>query len=304
MTIPRMHTINKEARIKELEGVAGITANDRYYFGYQYGLGVQHIVPYLREHGVQLRGTNICEIGCGEGGVLATLADEGAKYALGIDIRQEAIDRAKIIFRALNIPSDFTIHDVTNQKTPDEWCGQFDFVTLRDVMEHLDDTERSLRNVMEFIRPGGYLYVVFPPYYSPYGGHQHALNNLWGKLPFIQFLPDAIFKPLIKSGRSLDIEEVSRLREIRLTISKFREAVERVGFETVDEELYFLRPVFKLKFGLPAVKVNFLKSVPFVRETMALEAAYLLRKPDFPGVTAMPLHVEEPTEVPPMLAPA
>jgi SAM-dependent methyltransferase len=299
-----METATQQTRIRELEGVAGITPNDRYYFGYQYGLGVQHVVPYLHQKGVQLRGTNICEIGCGEGGVLAAIADEGAKYSLGIDIRQEAIDRAKIIFRALDIPSDFRIHDVTNQHTPEEWREQFDFVTLRDVMEHLDDTEQSLRHVMEFIRPGGYLYVVFPPYYSPYGGHQHALNNLWGKLPFIQFLPDALFKPLIKSGRSLDIEEVSRLREIRLTISKFREAVQNVGLQTVDEELYFLRPVFKLKFGLPAVKVNFLKSIPFVRETVALEAAYLLRKPDFPSMTPMTLPIEEPAEVPPMFAPA
>jgi SAM-dependent methyltransferase len=220
----------------------------------------------------------ICEIGCGEGGVLAALADEGAQFALGIDIRQEAIDRAEIIFRALDIHSNFRIHDITNQSTPPEWREQFDFVTLRDVMEHLDDTVGSLKHVMEFLRPGGYLYVVFPPYYSPYGGHQHALNNHWGKLPFLHFLPDAAFKPLIRSGRALDVEEVSRLRGIRLTIGKFREAIDDAGLKVIDEELYFLRPVFKLKFGLPAIKVDFLRHVPFAREVMALEASYLLRK--------------------------
>jgi SAM-dependent methyltransferase len=268
----------EQARVKQLEGVQGISANDRYYFGYQYGLGTGHVVPYLRSKGVPFAGKSICEIGCGEGGVLAALADEGATHALGIDIRQEAIDRAEIIFRALNIPSEFRIHDVTDQQTPPEWHEAFDFVTLRDVMEHLDDTEGSLRHVMDFLRPGGYLYVVFPPYYSPFGGHQHALNNLWGKLPFIHFLPDALFKPLIKSGRSLDIEEVTRLRDIRLTIGKFRNAAETVGLELLDEELYFLRPVFKLKFGLPALRVNALKHIPFLREAAALEASYLLRK--------------------------
>ncbi len=271
-------TATELARVKQLEPVAGITANDRYYFGYQYGLGTSYIVPYLRSKGVPFAGKSLCEIGCGEGGVLAALADEGASYSLGIDIRQEAIDRAKIIFNALDIPSDFKIHDVTNEATPPEWREKFDFVTLRDVMEHLDDTVGSLRNVMEFMRPGAYLYVVFPPYYSPYGGHQHALNNLWGKLPFIQFLPDALFKPLISSGRSLDIDEVTRLRDIRLTIDKFRDAVSTVGLQLVDEELFFLRPVFKLKFGLPALKVNALKHVPFLREVGALEASYLLRK--------------------------
>ncbi|HET6402867.1 MAG TPA: class I SAM-dependent methyltransferase [Candidatus Kapabacteria bacterium] len=275
-------------RLLELEHVLQVTANERYYFGYQYGLGAQHIVPYLRRNGLNFAKKTICEIGCGEGGVLAALADEGASYALGIDIRQEALDRAEIFFRSLFPPPsegvglmnwDFRIHDVTNQETPAEWRQKFDFVTLRDVMEHLDDTEGSLRHVMEFLRPGGYLYIVFPPYYSPFGGHQHLLKNRPGKLPFLQFLPDALFKPLIKSGRAGDIEEVMRLRTIRLTIGKFRQAVKKAGLEIVDEELYFLRPVFKLKFGLPAMKVNALRMLPGLREVAALEAGYLLRMP-------------------------
>jgi SAM-dependent methyltransferase len=271
-------TATEQARVKELEGVPGITENDRYYFGYQYGLGVQAIVPYLTERGVQFSGKSICEIGCGEGGVLAALADEGAAHSLGIDIRQEAIDRAEKIFKVLEINSEFRIHDVTNQDTPTEWREKFDFVTLRDVIEHLDDTVGSLKHVMDFLKPGGSLYVVFPPYYSPYGGHQHALANFWGKLPFIQYLPDPIFGAMIKSGRKLDIEEVSRLRHIRMTTAKFRKAARAAGFDVIDEELYFLRPVFKLKFGLPALKVNILKGLPFVREIFALEAGYLLRK--------------------------
>jgi SAM-dependent methyltransferase len=285
-----MHeTATQHARVRELEPVKEITANERYYFGYQYGLGAQHLVPYLSGKGVTFAHKNICEIGCGEGGVLAALADQGAAYALGIDIRQEAIDRAEIIFRTLFRPSaeggaqgvvrwGFGIHDVTNQPTPPEWREQFDFVTLRDVMEHLEDTEGSLRHVMDFLRPGGYLYVVFPPYYSPFGGHQHLLNNRWGKLPFLQYLPDSLFRRLIKSGRSIDIEEVTRLRTIRLTIGKFRQAVKNVGLEIVDEELYFLRPVFKLKFGLPTIKINAFRMMPGIREVAALEAGYLLRK--------------------------
>lgn len=286
-----MHeTATQHDRVRELERVPEITANERYYFGYQYGLGAQHIVPYLRGKGVAFEHKHICEIGCGEGGVLAALADQAADYALGIDIRQEAIDRAELIFRALFPPHhegeapaavrwDFRIHDVTNQPTPAEWRATFDFVTLRDVMEHLDDTEGSLRHVMDFLRPGGYLYIVFPPYYSPFGGHQHLLKNRWGKSPFLQFLPDSPFQKLIKSGRSIDIEEVTRLRDIRLTIGKFRSAVTSVGLELVDEELYFLRPVFKLKFGLPAIKVNALRRLPGLREIASLEAGYLLRKP-------------------------
>jgi hypothetical protein len=34
-----------------------------------------------------------------------------------------------------------------------------------------------------------------------------------------------------------------------------------------------------MKFGLPAIKANFLKAIPGIRELFALEASYLLRKP-------------------------
>jgi SAM-dependent methyltransferase len=273
-----------QKRLELLER-AGISKNDQYYFGYQYGLGVQYIAPYLLKRDVKLVGASICEIGCGEGGVLAALADEGAQYSLGIDIRQEAIDRAKHIFQILAINSDFHIHDITSSETPGAWRERFDFVTLRDVIEHLDDTEKSLRHVMDFLKPGGHLYIVFPPYYSPYGAHQHALKNFWGKFPFIQFLPDVLFNGMIKSGVDLDVEEVTRLREIRMTVGKFRAAAKSVGLELIEEELYFLRPVFKMKFGINPLRANLLKRIPILREIVSLEAAYLLRKPARPSTS-------------------
>lgn len=267
-------------RLSALEHFSGINAYDRYYFGYQYGLGKEYIAPYLKENGVEIKGKAIAEIGCGEGGVLAALADEGASQVLGIDIRQEAIDRASAIFPQLGITNtEFDLHDITGQDTPAKWQKKYHLVALRDVIEHLHETEHSLKHVMEFIEPGGYLYVVFPPYYSPYGAHQHLLQTAPGKLPFLHLLPNLVFKPLTKKAKyQVDVEEVASLREIRLTIAKFRKAIERVGLELVKEELYFIRPVFKLKFGLTPIRANFLKRIPGLRELVALEASYLLRK--------------------------
>jgi len=267
-------------RVQQLEQMPGLISQDRYYFGYQYGLGREFLGPYLEQRGVQFQGAAIAEIGCGEGGVLTALADRGASRALGIDIRQEAIDRASSFFEYFGLPGEFAIHDITGEATPAKWKEQFDLVMLRDVIEHLHETEHSLKNVMEFIKPGGYLYVVFPPYYSPFGAHQHLLKTMWGRVPYLQFLPDMVFSPLTNKAKyPIDVEEVRSLREIRLTIGKFRKAAKSVGLEILEEELYFLRPVFKLKFGLPPVRANFLRKIPAVRELVALEASYLLRKP-------------------------
>ncbi|MEI8134460.1 MAG: class I SAM-dependent methyltransferase [bacterium] len=256
-----------------------INSYDRYYFGYQYGLGSEYIAPYLKSRGVNLDGARICEIGCGESGVLAALSEEGAAEVVGIDIRDLAIESSQKIFDAIGIKGEFAIHNIITQPPPEKWRAHFDVVLLRDVIEHLEETELSLRHVMDFMKPGGWLYVVFPPYYSPFGAHQHLLDNKVSRLPFIQLLPDSLFTKAYKNARlQIDVEEVSMLRGIRLTISKMRRAIKNALLDLVDEQLYFLRPVFKLKFGLPPIRANFLKRIPILRELVALEASYLLRK--------------------------
>lgn len=276
--MPKLSTRTAD-RVKLLESRSDLNSYERYYFGYQYGLGSEYIVPYLQKHGVNLQGTSICEIGCGEGGVLAALTEEKPAEVVGIDIRQSALDSAKKTFDALDLSAEFTIHDITNSPTPPKWKDHFDFVTLRDVIEHLLDTEKSLKHVAEFVKPGGHIFIVFPPYYSPFGAHQHLLDNAMGKLPFIQTLPDKLFTKAYKKARlQIDVDEVAHIRNVRLTIAKMRKAIESQGFELIREELYFLRPVFKMKFGLPSIRANFLKALPGIRELFALEASYLIRK--------------------------
>jgi 2-polyprenyl-3-methyl-5-hydroxy-6-metoxy-1,4-benzoquinol methylase len=187
-----------ESKVKLLDSRGDMNPYERYYFGYQFGLGNDFLVPYLKSKGVKFEGAGICEIGCGEGGVLAALSEQGVAETLGVDIRQSALDSAKKAFDAIGLKAEFAIHDITNQSPPDKWKEHFDFVTLRDVIEHLDETELSLRHVMEFLKPGGWLYIVFPPFYSPYGAHQHLLDNALGKLPFIQRLPDVLFNQAYK----------------------------------------------------------------------------------------------------------
>ncbi|MDP4221242.1 MAG: class I SAM-dependent methyltransferase [Bacteroidota bacterium] len=268
-----------EEKVNILAKREDINSYDRYYFGYQYGLGTEYIAPYLKSKGVPLSGARICEIGCGESGVLAALAEEGAAEVVGIDLRDLAIESSKKIFDAIGINGEFAIHNIITQPPPEKWRAHFDIVLLRDVIEHLEETELSLRHVMDFMKPGGWLYVVFPPYYSPFGAHQHLLDNTVSKFPYIQLLPEPLFKQAYKNARlQIDVEEVSMLRRIRLTISKMRRAIKNALLELVDEELYFIRPVFKLKFGLPPIKANLLKYIPGLRELAALEASYLLRK--------------------------
>lgn len=259
---------------------SSLSDNDKYYWGYQYRLGIESLVPYLIEKGVFKSKGKVCEIGSAEGGALHALVEFGAEYGLGTDISEGRIKVGAQISHIAELNVEYHYHNILTEPLLPEWENAFDFVLLRDVIEHLDDTELALKNINKLIKPGGFLFLTFPPYNSPYGGHQHTLAGNWlTKLPYIHLLPTAIFKSLIKSGRSNDIWEVMRLRDIRLNPDKVRKAANNSGMNIYNEDYYLLRPVFKMKFGLPAIKITSIAKLPFVRNFFALEAAMILQKP-------------------------
>lgn len=254
--------------------------NDKYYWGYPFRLAETVLIPYLEKLNAFKKGDKVAEIGSAEGGALAAFVQEGATNALGTDIAMNRLEAGKKIAGILDLPIEFTGHDIINNPPEDKWIGAFDLALLRDVIEHLDDTNIALRNIKKIIKPGGYLFVTFPPYYSPFGGHQHTVANKGGKLPYIHLLPDFIFHKFIASGRENDIGEVKRLKTIRLTAKKFINAAKEESYEIAHKDYYLLRPVFKMKFGLPAIKLTPVSFLPLVKSFFSLEAAYLLKVPE------------------------
>lgn len=254
-----------------------ISDNDKYYWGYQFRLAADVLVPYLQRYGAFRSGYKVAEIGCAEGGVLAAFELSGAQSTLGTDIAVSRLETGRAINRLLGVKALLTEHDVIYEEPKPEWLHTYDLVILRDVIEHLDDTEISLKNIARLLKPNGCLFVTFPPYHSPFGGHQHLIKNKWGKIPFIHLLPRKIFFELIANGKTIDVEEVRRLRDISLTTKKFMKAAENAGYGLYHEEYYLLRPVFKMKFGLPTISLTPLKSLPLVQRIFSMEAAYILR---------------------------
>lgn len=263
----------------KLVNESNIPDNYKYYWGYMYNLGVETVVPYLKEKKAFQSGYKVCEIGSAEGGVLHALAEEGAEDCLGTDIAIDRIEIGKKIAELGEIDVKYTDHNIITQEIPEKWKNKFDLVILRDVIEHLDDTTVALKNIKKIIKNGGFLYVTFPPYYSPYGGHQHTVSGkLPSKLPYIHYLPNSLFHSFISSGRNEDIGEVKRLQNIRLTTKKFMNSIEKAGYSIFDVDFYTIRPVFKQKFGLPPVKFPRTNALKFVREFLAMEASYILKK--------------------------
>ena len=256
---------------------SGIDPGILYYWGYMYDLSQDYMIDYLERNGAKIRGGSIVEIGAAEGGNLCAMAEHGAAELVGTDIAEVRLQSARRIADELGLEITYSTNDIIYEEQPQEWRGHFDLALLRDVIEHLDDAETALRNIKGLLKPGGMLYVTFPPWYSPFGAHQQLLLNGASKIPYVHFLPTPLFERVISSGRPNDVVEVRRLREIRMTTSKFRRAATRAGYEIVDEKLFFIRPVFRSKFGLPPIGANILKPFPGLRDLLALEAGYILR---------------------------
>ena len=87
------------------------------------------------------------EIGCGKGGLLHILRQQG-RDVRGVEIDEWMIAESRRLYGDLPI----TASDGYELGYPD---GMFDVVISFDVIEHIPDTDRHLREVHRLLRPGG-----------------------------------------------------------------------------------------------------------------------------------------------------
>lgn len=255
---------------------------EEFYRHYQYVLAKRFLVPVLREWRRDPRGARILEVGSGNGGCGAAFHEAGAAVtALEIDERLVAVSRE--LNTKENVAITVYAGDICDPGSQAFENGPFDIIMLRDVIEHIAEPRRVLENIGNNLREGGVAFIVFPPYYSPYGAHQQILPAKkflripYNKLPFLQLLPDRIFSR-IASGDDSQSREVRRLRGIRLTIGGFESAVDGAGFHISHRRWYLSRPTFTLRYGLPVIEASLLGRIPGVRELAVTAAYYLLER--------------------------
>lgn len=106
-------------------------------------------------------GADILEAGCGTGGNLAMLARYGAVHAMELDATSLAYATAR------------GIGTVLRGKLPDEipFDKKFDLIVLLDVLEHVEEDEKTLATLASRLKPGGWLVLTVPAYQFLYGPH-------------------------------------------------------------------------------------------------------------------------------------
>ena len=111
----------------------------------------------------------ILEVGCGTGGNLASLARRGRIQAFEPHIDALAFARER-----------HPGMDIRQGALPDELPyekGSFDLVGALDVLEHVEDDQRSAEALVQLTRPGGWLLVTVPAHQALWGSHDRRLHH-------------------------------------------------------------------------------------------------------------------------------
>lgn len=195
-----------------------------------------------------VRGGRVLDIGCGSGGLLSLLQQQGHSVC-GVEPNDELVSLANKLHPELHVVQG-TGADL------DRVTGSFDAITIIDVLEHIEDDREQLRRIWDRLVPGGQLVVLVPAFPLLYGerdrnnGHfrRYTSRELIGKLREIGFEPrrqrywNALgFLPYLISERLLRRELNTELRTnrpkswfqkltIRLLHAWFRGVENRVSF--------------------------------------------------------------------------
>ena len=118
----------------------------------------------------QIKPCKAVDLGCGTGNYAVWLAGKGFDVT-GIDISQEAIERARNLALRKGVSCRFVVLDLLGDLS--EYHDQFDFAYDWELLHHIfpDDRKRYVQNVRRLIRSGGtYLSLCFSETDLSFGG--------------------------------------------------------------------------------------------------------------------------------------
>ncbi|MDR2928614.1 MAG: methyltransferase domain-containing protein [Cytophagaceae bacterium] len=240
----------------------------------------KYYIPYIREFiDMELNENySVMEIGCSMGGNLSVFACSGCKVA-GVEPYSVFLDLAKEYFEKRNLKATFINTDIFDYHNTET---KFDLLILHDVLEHIPEKEALLRHLKKFMKDDGVLYVGFPAWQMPFGGHQQmAKNKMLANFPYIHLLPRRLLKFILQSFGEPDtlLKELFSIRDCRISIEGFNRLIAKTGYRIVNKRLYFINPHYEVKFGLkPRILHPLIAKIPYLRNFFTTTCYCLLRK--------------------------
>lgn len=236
----------------------------------------KYFLPYIQRFKAINPDLLILEIGCGDGGNLLPFAKIGCKTT-GIDLAETRIKDAKSFFEKEMTNGTF-IHG--NIFEINDINFEYDVIICHDVFEHIDKKSLFIKKLHKYIKPKGIVFMSFPAWQMPFGGHQQICRNkIVSHLPFIHLLPNILYSFILKfCGESQScIRELLNIKETKLTIEQFEKLIQDESTKIIDKQFYFINPHYETKFGLrPRKLARLIGKVPYIRNFFITSCFYIL----------------------------
>lgn len=251
--------------------------NRKRYFEEQAETSKKYYIPYLKTHLGYLP-SKVLEVGCGEGGNLLPFAESGCEVA-GVDITESRIRQAQAFFAANNQKGLFIASDIFRLRSLE---GGFPLILIHDVNEHIQHKTDFLAGLKKYLSPDGAIFVAFPAWQMPFGGHQQiAQGKIVSHLPFIHLLPGSLYRWALQAcgEKGNTIEELLSIRQTKCTIEIFRNRIREAGYQIVNEQFYLINPHYEIKFGLSPRRLSkAISAIPYIRNFFSTSCFYVLRR--------------------------
>lgn len=250
---------------------------DRYrYFREEAATTEKYFIPYLSEF-MDVGDISVLEVGCGEGGNLLPFARRGCRV-VGVDLSEQRVRQAESFFSRECAAGTFICDDVMHYRGDGRL---FDLIVCHDVVEHIPEKGKMLLALKRLLAPGGRLFVAFPAWQMPFGGHQQIAHS-WvvSHLPFVHLLPELAFSLMLRlfGEDASKINELIGIRRTRCTVEMFEREAAYAGYTVCDRRLWLVNPHYEVKFGLRPIRLcRQLSALPYIRNFMASSCFYVVR---------------------------
>jgi SAM-dependent methyltransferase len=250
--------------------------NRRQYFYELAATSRKYFIPYIHNFKEIKNGTKVLEVGCGDGGNLLPFSEMGAEV-VGVDSAVGRIKDARSFFKENGASGTFIASDIF---FVENYYRNFDIIVCHDVIEHVQDKKAFLEKLKMFLKQDGIIFMSFPAWQMPFGGHQQICKNkMLSHLPFFHLLPKFIYRGILTiNGETHNcIQELLDIKKTKCPIELFEKSVGNVHLWIRKRTLFFINPHYEVKFGLkPKLLPSILGRIPYVRDYFTTSCFYIL----------------------------
>jgi SAM-dependent methyltransferase len=217
---------------------------------YEYAIAKDCVLPMLENWGLDFYKRNVLDLGCGSGGLSLAMAQRGAS-CLGIDHNPHRISEARQYALDIGVDVRFSVGNILELEHLDE---VFDLIVLSEVVEHLV-TQANVGLVLKWCKKhladNGNIYISFPPWFNPFGGHQSGWPTI-RFIPWFHIFPDIVKKRIIPHHIDQYLNFTQELN--KLTIGSFELLINQLDLSVFKRELYHIRPEYYFRYRISPIR--------------------------------------------------